>query len=150
MPKLGTVATGSDGWGFIWPQVGSFSWPRSYAESLRLQRARHFSYDTGAALALAEVIVAASWEQRYQEALELLNEFTSARSGLFPVEQFRILLAEARIAERVGDAGVASRNAEQALALLAKNEARFPRHPDVGLIQTGADTFRELEQLAAS
>lgn len=121
-----------------------------YAESLRLQRACNFSYDTGVALALAEVIVAAQWEDRFQEALELLNEFISVRSGLFPVEQFRILLAEARIAERCNDADVARKNAEQALALLAKNEAPFSRHPGVGVIQTDAETFRELERLAAS
>jgi ATP/maltotriose-dependent transcriptional regulator MalT len=122
---------------------------RHLAESLRLQRERNFSYDTGVALALAEAIVAARWDDRYQEALELLNEHISVRGGLFPIEQFRILLAEARIAERVGDAEVASRNAEHALALLAENKAPFSRHPTVGLIHTDAETFRELERLAA-
>jgi hypothetical protein len=34
MLNNGTVDRRSDGWGFIWPQVGSFRWPRSPATVL--------------------------------------------------------------------------------------------------------------------
>jgi len=38
-----TVDTGPDGWGIKWPPVGSFSWPRSYAEAFdRLVRGGMF------------------------------------------------------------------------------------------------------------
>ncbi len=120
-----------------------------YEESLALQRQRGGSVDPGTRLTLAELIVDAGWEHRYQEAVDLLGDFISSRlAGLFPIEQFRVLLVEARIAERLGKADVARRDAEQALELLAKNESVLPRHPGVGVIRTGKETFRELERLA--
>jgi hypothetical protein len=95
------------------------------------------------------LIVDAGWEHRYQEAVDLLGDFISSRlGGLLPIEQFRVLLVEARIAERLGKADVARRDAEQALELMAKNESVLPRHPGVGVIRTGKQTFRELERLA--
>jgi tetratricopeptide (TPR) repeat protein len=121
-----------------------------YEASLALQRQRGGSIDPGTRLALAKLIVDAGWEQRYQEAVDLLGDFISSRpAGLFPSEQFRVLLVEARIAERVGNPEVAKRDAEQALELLAKNESVIPRHPGVGVIRTDNETFHELERLAA-
>jgi hypothetical protein len=119
-----------------------------YEESLALQQ-RGGSVDPGTRLTLAELIVDAGWEERYQEAVVLLGDFVSSRlAGLFPVERFRVLLVEARIAERLGKAAVARRDAEQALELLAKNESVLPRHPGVGVIHTDNKTVRELERLA--
>lgn len=135
----------------------SFARERQYAEaakhyevSLALQRQRGGSSDPGTRLALAELLVDAGWEQRYQEAVDLLGDFIGSRpGGLFPIEQFRVLLVEARIAERVGNPEVAKRDAEQALELVAKNESVLPRHPGVGVIRADKETFRELERLAA-
>jgi tetratricopeptide (TPR) repeat protein len=122
---------------------------KHYEESLALQREHGGGVDRGTPLAFAELIVDAGWQGRYQQALELLSEFISSRpAGLFPSEQFRVLLVEARIAQRVGKADVARRDAEQALELLAQNESVLPRHPGVGVIRTDKETFRELERLA--
>ena len=121
-----------------------------YAQSLAFQRERGPGMDPGTRLALAELIVEAQWAERYQEASDLLSEFLDGRPAcLFPSEQFRVLLAEARMAERLGQEDVAKRDAEHALALLADNRSPFPRHPGVGTIQTDKATFRELERLAA-
>jgi hypothetical protein len=84
-----------------------------YEHSLALQRQRWAGVDPGTRLTLAELIVDAGWEHRYQEAIDLLGDFNSSRAGLFPNEQFRVLLVEARIAERLGKANIARRDAEQ-------------------------------------
>jgi Flp pilus assembly protein TadD len=121
-----------------------------YEQSLALQRhPRAPSFDPGTRLILAELIVDAGWEHRYGEAVDLLGEFVSSRpGGLFPDEHFRLLLVEARIAERLGRTDIARRDAERALELYAKNESVFPRHPGVGVISTGTETVRELERMA--
>jgi Flp pilus assembly protein TadD len=120
-----------------------------YEESLALQRQRGGGVDPGTRLAVAELIVDAGWEHRYQEAVDLLGDFVSSRrAGLFPIEHFRVLLVEARIAERLGRADIARRDAERALELFAKNESVLPRHPGVGVIRTDKETVRELERLA--
>jgi tetratricopeptide (TPR) repeat protein len=120
-----------------------------YEASLALQRQRGGSVDPGTRLTLAELVVDAGWEHRYQEAVDLLGDFISSRpAGLFPIEHFRVLLVEARIAERLGRGDIARRDAERALELLASNESVLPRHPGVGVIRTGEETVRELERLA--
>lgn len=120
-----------------------------YRRTLDLQRdLTGGSIDTGASLALAEVIVKAGLREHYEEVPELLNAFISSRAGLFPSDQFRILVTEARLAERLDQSDVARRDAVRALELLGENRAPFPRHPGVGLINADESTFRELERLA--
>jgi hypothetical protein len=104
---------------------------------------------TGSELALAEVIVRAEWEDRYPEALDLLE--AAERAGLtFKVERWRWAIAHARIANRCGRGSEAQSFAAAALALLDDPSPDFPRHPDVGLIDADRKTVRELKRLAAS
>lgn len=98
-------------------------------------------------LELAELIVAAGWQGRFEEARSWLDHFWKSNDP-FPVTRFRAYLTEARIADRLGEADAARENAESALALLTKNRSPFSRHPDIGLIKTDKATFRELERLA--
>lgn len=111
-------------------------------------------------LRFGEVIVAAGWGERFDEAQRLLNEFVDSFSkGLFfPMWAFHVLLTEPQIAERQGDKETerqgdketARRDAERALNLLADNPSIAPRHPGVGQRKTDEATFRELERLASS
>ena len=104
---------------------------------------------TGSELALAEVIVRAEWTDRYPEALDLLE--AAERAGLtFKVERWRWAVAQARIASRSGRASEAKALAAAALDLLDDPSPDFPRHPDVGLIDPGRKTVREVKRLAAS
>ena len=104
---------------------------------------------TGSELALAEVIVDAGWEDRYPEALLLLEE--AERAGLtFKVERWRWSIAHARIAARAGKAPEAATYAREALALLDDPSPDFARHPDVGLIKPDRKTVRELRTLAGA
>jgi hypothetical protein len=104
---------------------------------------------TGSELALAEVIIRARWEDRYPEALALLE--VAQEAGLtFKVERWRWLIAQARIAACTGRSSDAGSFAGDALTLLDDPSADFPRHPDVGLINPDRSTVRELKGLAAA
>jgi tetratricopeptide (TPR) repeat protein len=118
-----------------------------YEKSLELQKIS--GPDPGTRLALAELIVEADWRDRYQQAADLLSEYVESRGLMFPADRFRVLLAEARMAQRLGQTDVARRDAEAALELLTHNKSPLPRHPDVGLIELDPATFRELETLAS-
>jgi hypothetical protein len=118
-----------------------------YEKSLELQR---FSGpDPGTRLELAELIVNAGWRDRYQQAADLLSEYVESRGVMFPADRFRVLLTEARMAQRLGQKDIARRDAEAALELLAHNKSPLTRHPDAGLIEADPATFRELETLAS-
>lgn len=84
---------------------------------------------------------------RYQRALEILNEFVSPSALVFPLQQFQYFATLALISADEGDREGASRWAKNALAATTK-QAPFSRHPDVGLVgMTDADLQIELEQL---
>ena len=85
---------------------------------------------------------------RYQRALDVLNEFNSSSSALvFPIQQFQYFATLALISADEGDREGASRWARNALVATEK-QAPFSRHPDVGLVgMTDADLQVELEQL---
>lgn len=104
---------------------------------------------TGSELALAQVIVDASWEDRYSEALVLLDQ--AERAGLtFEVERWRWSITHARIAARTGRTREAATYAREALALLEDSSPDFARHPDVGRIKPDRKTVRELRGLAVA
>lgn len=107
----------------------------------------HAGVDTGAALALAALIVRACWDDRYEEAAELLARSEGSHSA-FPAIRFAWNLTAARLARLQGEEQDARELAGIALRCLADNRPPYPRHPDVGLIETDAETFRELERLA--
>ena len=84
---------------------------------------------------------------RYQRAMEVLNEFLSPTALVFPLQQFWYFATLALIAADEGDREGASRWAKNALAAAVK-QAPFTRHPTVGIVgMTDADLQVELEQL---
>ena len=84
---------------------------------------------------------------RYQRALEVLNEFISPRALVFPIQEFQYFATLALISAEEGDREGASRWARNALSAAAK-QAPFSRHPAVGLVgMSDADLQIELEQL---
>ena len=84
---------------------------------------------------------------RYQRALEVLNEFITPTALVFPIQAFQYFATLALISADEGDREGASRWAKNALSATAK-QAPFSRHPDVGLVgRTNADLQIELEQL---
>jgi hypothetical protein len=80
------------------------------------------------------------------EAAALLD--AANEQAFFHVEAWRIAVARARLRAKRGDAHGAAACAREALALLADNTPRLPRHPDVGLIKTDPETIREMQTLA--
>ena len=86
---------------------------------------------------------------RYQRALDVLNEFMGPRALVLPVQEFHYFAALALISADEGDREGTSRWAGRALAA-ARRQAPFSRHPDVGLVgATDAELQIELERLAA-
>jgi tetratricopeptide (TPR) repeat protein len=85
---------------------------------------------------------------RYQRALDVLNEFVSPSALVLPIQEFQYFATLALISADKGDRQGASRWARNALSATTK-QAPFSRHPDVGLVgTTNADLRVELEQLA--
>ncbi len=85
---------------------------------------------------------------RYQRALDVLNEFVSPTALVLPIQEFQYFATLALISADEGDREGASRWSRRALAATTK-EAPFSRHPDVGLVgMTFADLQIEVEQLA--
>jgi len=105
--------------------------------------------DRSAAVGLAEVIVQARWEHRYEEALNLLVGVGSedARAPL-PAVRFRWNLVAARLAERLGKRDDARELAGLALRCLDETQSPFRRHRSVGLATADPRTRRELKKLA--
>lgn len=84
---------------------------------------------------------------RYQRALDVLNEFIEPSALVFPILQFQYFATLALISADQGDREGASRWAKNALAATTA-PAPLSRHPDVGLVgMTDADLQIELEQL---
>ena len=84
---------------------------------------------------------------RYQRALEILNEFVGHTELVFPIQQFQYFATLALIAGDEGDQEEASRWAKNALSATTKR-APFSRHPDVGLVgMIDAELQVELEKL---
>jgi hypothetical protein len=68
---------------------------------------------------------------------------------VFKAERWRWLLTDARLAARAGERQRSMASARAALKLLDDDRPDFPRHPDVGLIDTDRRTVREVKRLAA-
>jgi hypothetical protein len=102
---------------------------------------------TGADLRLAELILRTGWTASYAEADALLEH--AERTGLtLRTEAWRWCVARARLAVARGDRD-ARQYAMRALELLAEEGPQFPRHPDVGLIETDEATAEEMRALAS-
>jgi tetratricopeptide (TPR) repeat protein len=85
---------------------------------------------------------------RYQRALDVLNEFGSPTALTFPIQEFQYFATLAIIAADAGDREGASRWARNALSAAGK-QSPFSRHPDVGLVgASDAKLQIELAQLA--
>ena len=86
--------------------------------------------------------------ERYQRALDVLNEFLTPTALVFPLHEFRYFATLALISADEGDREGAARWAKNALAAAVK-QAPFARHPDVGIVGFGhADLQIKLEELA--
>jgi hypothetical protein len=105
--------------------------------------------EPSAAVGLAEVIAAACWAHRYEEALALLVGVGSedARAP-FPATRFRWNLVAARLSDRLGKREDARELAAIALRCLDQTQSPFPRHRSIGLGTADARTRRELKRLA--
>jgi tetratricopeptide (TPR) repeat protein len=102
--------------------------------------------DWGADLELAELLVERN--EDLGEAQRMLDR--AAVKGLaFKSQRWRWLVTDAQLAAKVGerDRSVASSGA--ALKLLDDDSPDFPRHPDLGHIDTDRRTIREIKRLAA-
>jgi tetratricopeptide (TPR) repeat protein len=113
---------------------------------LILESGRTFSQR--ADLRLAEALLADDPSDRtLGEVAGLLEE--AADKAFFPVEAWRIAVARARLRAKQGDVRGAATHAQEALALLADNTPKLPRHPDVGLITADAETIKAMQELAS-
>jgi hypothetical protein len=123
--------------------------PRKAIEHLRiclvLESGRGFRH--GAELRLAELLLAEDpTDGSVGEIAELLDE--AADESFFHSDAWRIAVARARLHAKKKDPHGAAAYAQHALALLADNGPKLPRHPDVGLIKTDRKTVTEMEKLA--
>lgn len=78
---------------------------------------------------------------RYQRALEVLNEFVSPTALVLPIQEFQYFATLALISADEGDREAAARWARNALAATTK-QAPFSRHPDVGLVGRPTPIYR--------
>lgn len=112
---------------------------------LILESGRSFGHK--AELLLAEALLAHDpTDSELGEVATLLDQ--SANKAFFHSEVWRIAVARARRCDKLGDAEGAGAHASEALALLADNTPKLPRHPSIGLIRTDAQTIDEMQQLA--
>ncbi len=119
---------------------------QAFEEALTARRARPGVIDN-AWLEYPLTIARQRARDRYQRALEILNEFGGPTELVFPIQQFQYFATLALIAADEGDRKEASRWAKSALAANTKR-APFSRHPDVGLVgMTDAELQVELEKL---
>ena len=103
--------------------------------------------DTGSDLYLAELIVATEARTAFDEARRLLDR--AAQAGLaFKSQRWRWLVADARLAAHTDDAARAAESARAAIELLAHKDPDFPRHPDLGHIETDEETVQDLWRVA--
>jgi tetratricopeptide (TPR) repeat protein len=120
---------------------------QAFEDSLAARRARPAVIDD-AWLEYPLTIARRRTRDRYQRALDILNEFLSPTALAFPIQEFWYFATLVLISADEGDREGASRWAKNALAATTR-QAPFSRHPAVGLVgMTDADLQVELEQLA--
>jgi tetratricopeptide (TPR) repeat protein len=104
------------------------------------------SIDWGADLDLAELLVERN--EHLDEAQTMLDR-AAARGLAFKSQRWRWLVTDARLAAKVGQRDRYMASAGAALRLLDDDNPDFPRHPNVGHIDTDRGTIREVKRLAA-
>jgi hypothetical protein len=110
-------------------------------------RTRSGGIDWGADLDLAELLVEGNG--RLDEAQTMLDR-AAAKGLAFKSERWRWLVTDARLAATVGQRDRSMASAGAALKLLDDDSPDFPRHPDIGHIDTDGPTIRKVKRLAAS
>ena len=125
--------------------------PRAAIEHLRaclvLEENQSFSHRPE--LPLAEGLLENDPTDRtLEEVADLLN--TAESEAFFHVDEWRIAVARARLHSKRGDTVGAQTQARRALALLADNTPKLPRHQDIGLIKPDRKTVREMRKLASN
>lgn len=96
-------------------------------------------------LRLAQVILQSNHAAKYEEALRLLDD---CDDPFLHSLRFEHLVAEARLAARLGNVYKAAACAGAAIGMNKVATPQFSRHPNVGLFTAQQDTLREMEQLA--
>jgi Tfp pilus assembly protein PilF len=104
------------------------------------------SIDWGADLDLAELLVERN--EDLDEAQAMLDR-AAADDVAFKLQRWRWLATDARLAAKLGQRDRSMASAGAALELLDDDSPDFPRHPDLGHIDTDRGTIRELKRLAA-
>jgi tetratricopeptide (TPR) repeat protein len=99
---------------------------------------------------LAEVILRTGQSEKYPEAHTLLVKLgESQMPQMFNNVRFRYVVAQARLASRMGRTDEAAEWAQAALILTEVGaKPAFPRHPQVGLVQADPSTLEEMRKLA--
>ncbi|HET8652368.1 MAG TPA: hypothetical protein VFM13_07330 [Gaiellaceae bacterium] len=125
--------------------------PRAAVEHLRaclaLEQEQGRSFNHRAELRLAEILLKNDpTPTSLEEVTDLLD--AAEPQAFFQVEAWRIAVARARLYSKQGDTPGAAAQAKRALALLADNTPKLPRHPDVGLIDPDRRTVKEMRKLA--
>jgi hypothetical protein len=113
---------------------------------LALESGRSFKH--GAELELAEALTASDPDAAERDEVAALLD-AAADSAFFHSERWRIAVCRARFCAEVGDAKGAAGHANEALALLADNTPKLPRHKDLGLIDADPATVKEMQKLAS-
>ena len=101
--------------------------------------------DWAADLDLAELLV----ERNDLDEAQTMLDRAASKGLAFKSQRWRWLVTDARLAAKVGQWDRSMASAAAALTLLDDDSADFPRHPDLGHIQTDRGTIREVKRLAA-
>lgn len=113
---------------------------------LALEQGQSFSHR--AELRLAETLLEDAPTDAILDEVALLLDKAESQA-FFHVEAWRIAVARARLYAQRGDRLRAATQAQRALALLADNTPKLPRHPDIGLIEPDRKTVEEMRKLSA-
>jgi tetratricopeptide (TPR) repeat protein len=98
---------------------------------------------------LASAIFFSGQHDKYTEAKQMVEQlFRQDREPLFNSSRFQCFLILARLSKALGGAQEARIYAEKALTLAGIKTPQFPRHPNIGIVQTDEKVLRELRELA--
>ena len=118
-----------------------------YQAALEIQK-QHGSFDPGLALDLAEVLVESSEHENLADVLEILSSDQLRDELVFHEHFYRYAVAAARLSALAGDVKAASEWGLRAIEVASDRAPRFPRHPEVGLVDTNDPALAEMWELA--
>ena len=110
-----------------------------------LREAEHSDADV--VFEFAEMVIRAGWASEFQSAT---RELERLQGKLAPNDQFRCLLARARLATRQGQEEAARTLALAGVRMLARSGSLWSQNPGSGVIHTTERDIYELEVLAGA